>query len=86
MKVITHASPPKGMRKQRSFVALIEALKVNDGWVAVCNEDVTGTTKAQKQTAIHAACQRAGHRVETRTTATQIFIRTLKPSEAPYVQ
>ena len=81
MNVVTNAKLPTGMRKQRSYTSLIETLRMNGGWVAVSNSDVAGATKAQKQTAIHAACQRAGFRVETRTSEDRVFIRSLELSE-----
>ena len=80
MNVVTNAKLPTGMRKQRSYTSLIETLRMNGGWVAVSNSDVAGATKAQKQTAIHAACQRAGFRVETRTSEDRVFIRSLEHS------
>jgi hypothetical protein len=84
MKIVTNANPPEGMRKHRNYAVLVEALRINDGWVAVSTSEISGTTNGQRQTAIHAACQRAGFRIETRTTETELFIRTLKSSEAPH--
>lgn len=84
MKVIINANPPNGARKHRNYAILIEAVRINDGWVAVSTSEISGTTNGQRQTAIHAACRRAGFRVETTTTPTQLFIRNLKSSEAPH--
>jgi hypothetical protein len=84
MKVLTNASLPTVMRNQHRYTVLIEALRLADGWVSVSNDDISGNTRAQKQTSILAAAHRANLRVETRTTATELFIRNLKPLEAPH--
>ena len=85
MNVHINADPPNTMGKRRSYAAVIDALRANGGWVAVSTEDVAGTTNAQKQTAIHAACGRAGIRIETHTTPTQVLIRALDSSEVQHV-
>ena len=81
MNIFTGIDPRPVAQKHRSYGDLIEALRANHDWVAVASNEVTGSTKAQKQTTIHAACLRAGLNVETRTSPTQIFIRTLNSSE-----
>jgi hypothetical protein len=63
MKVFISADLPEGMRKHRSYATLIDALRTNDGWVAVTSSDVAGSSKTQKQSAVHSACERAGLRV-----------------------
>jgi hypothetical protein len=84
MKVEINASLPTAMRNQYRYTALIEALRLGDGWVAVQASDVAGVTRAQKQTSILAAAHRASLRVETRTTPTELFIRNLKSTEVPH--
>jgi hypothetical protein len=74
MNVTTLVSPPPN---QRSYAPLIETLRNNDGWVAVDNASVAGATKATRQTAIHAACHRAGLSIETRTSQTHVYVRVL---------
>lgn len=81
MEVQMEAFPPTRAHKHRKYGALIEALKTQDCWVAVSTKDVAGASTAQKQSAVHGTCRRAGLKVETRTTATQIFVRTLKSPE-----
>jgi sulfur carrier protein ThiS len=81
MNVFIGINPPQATQKHRSYSDLIESLRANRDWVAVAANEVSGSTKAQKQTTIHAACSRAGLKVETRTTDTQVFIRILNSSE-----
>jgi sulfur carrier protein ThiS len=81
MNVYTGINLPRETPKHRSYGDLIEALRTNHDWVAVAADEVAGSTKAQKQTTIHAACLRAGLKVETRTSSTQVFIRTVNPTE-----
>jgi hypothetical protein len=77
MEVQRITDPPIGAH--RSYATLIETLRTNDGWVSVSASEIAGATKSQKQTAIHAACQRAGLRVETRTSQAQVYVRSLGP-------
>lgn len=81
MMVVTNANLPSGMRKQRRYTAVIEALRLGDGWVSVLNDDIAGVTRAQKQTSILAACHRASLQVATRTTPTELFVRNLTSPE-----
>ena len=85
MNVYKNASPPVGTQKRHSYTALTLALRTNSGWVSVSIDDVAGATRAQKQTAIHAACGRAGLRIETRTTTTLVFIRNMEFPEVQHV-
>jgi hypothetical protein len=66
-------APPRKLR--HSYGEHIAALDVADGWLAVPAEEIGGNSKSKKQTAIHAACQRAGLRIETRTDGAEIFVR-----------
>ena len=81
MKITTNATPPTAARVRHNYADLIKALQGNYGWVSVSTSEIAGKTKAQVQTSIHAACNRAGIPVETRTTSTEVYIRALSPSE-----
>lgn len=80
MRIDININPPEGTRKRRSYTDLIGALRTNNDWIATQSSEVAGTSKTSKQSAVHAACGRAGLRVETRTTPTQVFVRNLKLS------
>ena len=80
MKIDIKTHPPEGTRKMRSYADLVGALRTNNDWIAVQSSEVAGTSKTSKQSAVHAACGRAGLRVETRTTPTQVFVRNLESS------
>ena len=82
MKITTGATPPTAARVRHNYADLIKALQGNYGWVSVSTSEIAGKTKAQVQTSIHAACNRAGIPVETRTSDAVLFIRRLSPTEA----
>ena len=81
MQIQTNVSPPSMAHRHRRYADLIEVLKRKDGWVAVLASDIGGNSTAAKQSSVHGTCRRAGLRVETRTTATQVFIRTMNATE-----
>jgi hypothetical protein len=81
MEIQTNVVPPTKKNQHRRYAVLIETLKVNSGWVAVSIRDVCGHSIAEKQSAVHGTCRRAGIKIETQTTATQIFIRRLEAVE-----
>lgn len=81
MQIQTNVVPPKKENQHRRYAALIDALKLNDGWIAVSTGDIGGRSTAEKQSAVHGTCRRAGLKIETRTTSTQIFIRRLEAVE-----
>ncbi len=85
MNVKTNVTPPAGTRRIRhKYASLVQALGINDGWVSVESNEITGATKGQKQTAIHSVCNRAKIRIETRTDGNQVFIRRLTPAEVDH--
>jgi len=86
MEIQLNVNPPPKERHQRRYALLIETLKANTGWVAVSTNDIGGRSTAEKQSAVHQTCRRARLKIETRTTATHVFIRILKSSEVPNAQ
>jgi hypothetical protein len=81
VKIQTNVTPPPRANKYRRYAVLVEALRINDGWVAVSTDDIGRRSIAEKQSAVHGTCRRAGLKIETRTTATQIFVRKLREGE-----
>ena len=80
MEIKTNVTPPVSTN-QRSYAALTKALSTCEGWLAVAAADVAGKTSAVKQTAINAACSRAGLKIETRSTPTHIYVRVIPSTE-----
>lgn len=81
MKITTGATPPTAARVRHNYEDVITALKGNTDWISVPLNEIAGRTKAQAQTTIHAACDRAGIPIETRTSDAVLFIRRLNSTE-----
>ena len=74
MEIQTNVVPPVKENHHRRYAVLIETLRMHSGWIAVSLSDVCGRSTAEKQSAIHSTCRRAGLKIETRTTTAEIFI------------